>query len=259
MKEILDLSPQKIFSVWYRNFTVYRKIFASSLLPNFIEPLLYLLAMGFGLCTYVSKIGSLTYFEFLVPGLIISTSMFAASFECTFAAFVRMYYQKTYEAILAAPVTVADIVAGEILWGASKTLLYGTIYMITVVIMGVDMPRTFYLVPLLIFFTGLLFSSLGMIFTAFVPAIDNFNYYFTLAVTPMFLFSGIVFPLDKLHPLFQKIIYISPLTHCVAISRMIFGGSLDITALYHFLWLLALTAIFYISASALMIRRLKKD
>ena len=111
--------------MWQRNFTVYTKLYKSSIALNFVEPMLYLTAMGFGLGAFVHQINGVPYRNFIAPGIIASSSMFAAIYECTYGTYVRMTYQKTFDAILATPVNINDLVAGEIMWGATKSLIYG--------------------------------------------------------------------------------------------------------------------------------------
>ena len=114
------MKVKKAFRVWQRNFTVYTKLYKSSLVFNFIEPILYLIALGLGLGAFVKEINGVPYINFLAPGLIASSSMFAATFECTYGTYIRMTYQKTFDAILVTPINIDDLVAGELIWGATK-------------------------------------------------------------------------------------------------------------------------------------------
>jgi lipooligosaccharide transport system permease protein len=164
--------------------------------------------------------------------------MFAAIYECTYGTYVRMTYQKTFDAILATPVNIDDLVAGELLWGATKSLLYGTIIIIVISLFGlVDSAFIVLAVPAL-FITGLIFAEISVIFTAVVPGIDSFNYFYTLFMTPMFLFSGIFFPLDNLSPVVTKIAFFTPLYHLVNICRALASGNLSV-CLGDIAWILA--------------------
>jgi len=142
---------------------------------------------------------------------------------------VRMTYQKTFDAILATPVNIDDLVAGELLWGATKSLLYGTIIMFVISLFGlVDSSLILLAIPFL-FISGLIFSEISVIFAAIVPGIESFNYFYTILMTPMFLFSGIFFPLDTLPPIVSKIAFFTPLYHFVNIYRSFSSGLLSQT------------------------------
>jgi lipooligosaccharide transport system permease protein len=230
------MNLRRAFRVWQRNFTVFTKLYKSSLALNFAEPILYLWAMGLGLGAYVKEINGVPYINFIAPGMIASSAMFAAVYECTYGTFVRMTYQKTFDAILATPVNIYDLVAGELMWGAAKSVLYGTIIMIVISALGlVDSAAIIGVLPIL-FISGLIFAEISMIFVAIVPGIDSFNYFYTLFMTPMFLFSGIFFPLDNLPPLVTKIAFFTPLYHMVNVCRSLAGGHL-IGAQWDILWL----------------------
>ena len=152
--------------------------------------------------------------------------MFAAIYECTYGTYVRMTYQKTFDGILATPVNIDDLVAGELLWGATKSMLYGTIIIIVISLFGlVDSALIVLVVPVL-FITGLIFAEISVIFTALVPGIDSFNYFYTLFMTPMFLFSGILFPSGQPFPVVTKIAFFTPLYHLVNICRGLASGQL---------------------------------
>jgi len=220
------LQLKRAFRVWQRNFTVYTKLYKSSLALNFVEPVLYLAALGLGLGAFVKEIKGMPYINFIAPGIIASSAMFAAAYECTYGTYVRMFYQKTFDAILATPVNVDDLIAGELIWGASKSMLYGTIIMAVISAFGlVGSPMILIVIPVL-FISGLIFAEISMIFAAIVPGIDSFNYFYTLFMTPMFLFSGIFFPVDTLPPLVSKIAFFTPLYHLVNVCRSAALGQL---------------------------------
>lgn len=229
---------KRAFRVWQRHFTVYTKLYKSSIALNFVEPVLYLAALGLGLGAFVKEIGGVPYIKFIAPGIIASSSMFAATYECTYGTYVRMTYQKTFDAILATPVNLNDLIAGEIIWGATKSTFYGMIIMLVISIFRlVDSPLIILAIPFL-FIGGVIFSEISVIFTAIVPGIDSFNYFYTLFMTPMFLFSGIFFPLDALPPVISKIAFFTPLYHLVNICRSFSTGSL-LKAQLDIIWILA--------------------
>ncbi|MEW6570623.1 MAG: ABC transporter permease [Nitrospirota bacterium] len=248
---------RRAFRVWQRNFTVYTKLYKSSIALNFVEPVLYLAALGLGLGAFVREINGVPYIKFIAPGIIASSSMFAAIYECTYGTYVRMTYQKTFDAILATPVNLDDLIAGELMWGATKSLMYGTIIIAVISFFGlVDSPMVILAIPVL-FVTGLIFSQISVIFTAVIPGIDSFNYFYTLFMTPMFLFSGIFFPLDNLPRIISNIAFFTPLYHLVNICRSLSSGQFTVI-IWDIFWILAVAAILSPYPFKLMRRRIVK-
>ncbi len=248
---------KRAFRVWQRHLSVYTKLYKSSIALNFVEPILYLAALGLGLGAFVGEINGVPYIKFIAPGIIASSSMFAAIYECTYGTYVRMTYQKTFDAILATPVNLDDLVAGELMWGATKSLLYGSIIIIVISLFGlVDSPLIVLAIPVL-FISGLIFAEISVIFTAVVPGIDSFNYFYTLFMTPMFLFSGIFFPLDNLPPVVSKIAFFTPLYHLVNICRALSSGRLGVCA-WDVLWILVVAALLALYPFRVMRKRIVK-
>jgi len=232
------LNLRRAFRVWQRHFMVYKKLYRYSVVLNFIEPALYIVALGLGLGAFVKEINGIPYINFIAPGFIASSSMFAATYECTYGTYIRMTFQKTFDAILATPVNLEDLVAGELMWGATKSMFYGAIIIIAISLFRlVDSPFIILLIPIL-FISGLLFAQLSMICAAIVPGIDSFNFYYTLFMTPMFLFSGIFFPLDPLPKIILYIAYFTPLYHLANLSRSFASGNVS-GSLMSITWLLA--------------------
>jgi lipooligosaccharide transport system permease protein len=251
------LQIKRAFRVWQRHAKVYTKLYLSSIALNFVEPVLYLAALGLGLGAYVKEINGVPYVNFIAPGIIASSAMFAATYECSYGTYVRMTYQKTFDAILATPVNVNDLIAGEMCWGATKSVLYGTIIMIVIAAFGlVPSPLLLLVIPLL-FLSGLIFAEISLIFTALVPGIDSFNYFYTLFMTPMFLFSGIFFPIESLPAVVGKIAFFTPLYHLVNICRAFSGGT-PATALWDVAWIIAVVILLAPYSFKLLRRRLVK-
>jgi lipooligosaccharide transport system permease protein len=219
------LRIKSIFRVWQRHWKVYTKLYKSSFALNFAEPALYLVAMGFGLGAFVPDIHGQPYINFIAPGIIASSSMFAAVYECTYGTYIRMTYQKTFDAILATPVNLNDLIAGELIWGATKSVIFGITITIVVALFGLVDSWIIVLSVPFIFLCGLIFAELSVIFTAIVPGIDSFSYFYTLFMTPLFLFSGIFFPLDSMPRVVNDIAAFTPLYHLVNICRSFSAGS----------------------------------
>ncbi len=215
---------KRAYRVWQRHLTVYTKLYLSSVALNFVEPVLYLVALGLGLGGYITEVQGRPYINFIAPGIIASSSMFATVYECTYATYVRIFYQKTFDAILSTPVNIDDLIAGEMMWGASKSVLYGMIIIGTISAFRlVDSPLILIVIPIL-FLSGLIFAEISLVCVALVPGVDSLNYFYTLFMSPMFLFSGIFFPLDTLPPFVAKIAWFTPLYHLTNVCRSLAAG-----------------------------------
>ena len=243
--------------IWQRNLTVFRKFSLPSLVgPSIGEPLLYLLGLGFGLGSVVGVVGGMRYVEFVAPGLVMSSAMFAAAYECTYGAYVRMTHQKTYEAIITTPLSLEDVVAGEVLWGASKGTFNGSVMLTVVTLFGLTHSPWALGVPVIIALVALLFSGVSLVVAALARSFEFFNYYLTLVVTPMFLFCGVFYPLDSLPTWAQSIARYLPLTHAVEAARTLMRGQPSLQVLAPLLWLLPPIGLAYLAAALLVRRRL---
>jgi lipooligosaccharide transport system permease protein len=213
-------------SVTRRNATMYKRTWVLSILPNFFEPVFYLWSIGLGVGAYVSKMRGVSYVEFLVPGLICVSAMNGSSFEVTYNVYVRMHYEKMYAAMLTTPVEPDDILVGELLWALIRACIYGGIFVLVALGFGLATPlqalRVLPVIPL----SGLLFAALGLAFTLRVGTIDLFSYYFTLFLTPLFLFSDVFFPIEeRLSGVWLQLAEALPLLHPVRIARFAFHGA----------------------------------
>jgi lipooligosaccharide transport system permease protein len=226
MKEIFQVPAvsRRCLRVWQRDRDAYMKFYKLSLLGSLGDPVLYLLAMGYGLGRFLDQMEGMSYIQFIAPGLVISSAMFAASFECTYGSFLRMIYLKAYDAIIATPLTIEDVVSGDILWGTTKGFFNGMIMFLVIAAFGLVDSWWAIGTPLLIILVSFLFASLSMVTTAFVPTFEAFNYYITLFLTPMFFFSGVFFPLTRLPAWVNTVSKFLPLTYAVGISRALIYG-----------------------------------
>jgi len=262
MNPELPQISRRCWRVWQRNFTVYRKTWKISFVPPLLEPVFYLLAFGVGLGALVHSVGyqgvEVSYPAYIAPALLAVAVMYNAFFETTYNSFVRMYYQKTFDAMLATPLNIEEVITGEILWAATKSVIALALMLIIVHLFGlVRFPHGWLLFPLALI-GGLAFASIGMIFTALVPTIDVFNLPIFLFITPMFLFSGTFFPLDGLPLWAQTLAQFLPLTHLVTLARALCMGYLGPDLLWSVLYLLLFCAICTPLALLLMHRRLIK-
>jgi len=244
--------------MWRRNLLVWRKLALASMVGNLADPMLYMLGFGYGLGRMMPDAFGTSYIAFLAAGTVCSSTMMSASFEAMYSGFSRMHVQKTWEAIMNAPLNLDDVVLGEMLWAASKSLLSGCAVLAVAAALGLcGSWLSLYVIPV-IFLTGLAFASLGLIMTALSPSYDFFVYYFTLVITPMMMLSGVFFPTDQLPAALQLATSLLPLSHAVALVRPLMSDSLPVQWALH-LCVLALYAIiaFYL-ALALTRRRLLK-
>lgn len=251
---------RRFLRVWQRNVSVYRKTWKISFLPPLLEPMLYLLAFGVGLAVMVGSVAyggaELPYLQFIAPALVAVAIMYNAFFETTYNSYVRMYYQKTFDAMLATPLNLEEIILGELVWAATKALIATVLMGGVVSAFGLlSFPTALGLLPLALL-GGLVFAALGMICTALVPNIETFNIPIFLMITPMFLFSGTFFPLANLPPWAQALAQTLPLTHLVALARACALGAWQAELWLSLLYLLLFAALALPLAIALMVRRL---
>jgi lipooligosaccharide transport system permease protein len=235
------------------------KTYMVNFVPPLVEPLIYLVGLGFGLGGFVRPQEGLRYVVFIAPALVAVSMMYSSFFECTYASFVRMYYQKTFDAIIATPVNLDEVIAGEILWGAAKSFINSSIVLIVILIFGFVTSPLFLLIPPLAIIIGILFASIAMCFTAIIPNIDSFNYPSFLYITPMFILSGTFFTMTGLPQalqIFAKVFF--PLTHAVALSRALALGRMDASLFINLGWILIATPVFFVVAINLMKKRLIK-
>lgn len=255
---VLPTATRRAVRVWQRNLDSFRKFYVGSLVGSLGEPVLYLIAMGYGLGSFVGSIGGLSYMEYLAPGLVISATMWAATFEGTYGSYLRMIHQKTYDAILATPLSLDDVVAGDVLWAATKGMGNGLIMLVVVGTFGlIHSPWAVLLLPLMAL-TSLLFAALAVLVAAVARNWEFFNYYITLAISPLFFFSGIFFPLSNFPPWVRDIGSLSPLTHAVALSRSLVRGTPPDHPVPSLLALVIPTAASFYIALVLIRRRLIK-
>ncbi len=253
---------RRFFRVWQRNCSVYRKTWKISFLPPLLEPLLYLAAFGVGLGSLVGTVpyrgGEVDYLTFIAPGLLSVAIMYNAFFETTYSSFVRMYYQKTFDAMLATPLTLEEVILGELAWAATKSLLAASLMLAVIAPFGlISWPGGLLILPLAVL-GGAAFAAAGMLFTALVPNIETFNLPIFLFITPMFLFSGTFFPLANLPTWAQVLAQILPLTHLVGLARAATFGAAGPELFPALVYLLLFAGIGGPLAVQLMRRRLIK-
>ncbi len=244
-------------AVWRRNSALYRRTWKLNLLPNFFEPILYLVSIGIGVGAYVDQMGGTSYIAFLAPGLVAVAAMNGASFEVTYNAYVRLNFEKTYDSMLTTPIQPEDVLAGEVLWAVTRASIYGGCFFLVVAAVGLaPLPEALWAIPI-IPLTGLLFASIGIGFSLRIPSIDLFSFYFTLFLTPLFLFSDIFFPLqERLSGAWLTVAEVLPLLHTVRLVRAAFRGDASLALAWDVLYVMALSGILLFVAARVTRRRL---
>lgn len=252
---------RRLLSVWYRHMRVYAQHILSNGFPPFLEPLIFLAGIGLGLGQYITEdIGGRSYLEFLAIGLLVTASMWTASFECTFGTFIRLEFQKVYDGMLAAPITANDLIIGEILWAGSKGCFFSFAVLAVMCIISafgnviVPLPQALS-APVIGFICGMMFATLSLLVTSFVKTINHFNFFMTGLISPMFFFSGVVFEIERLPKNIQPIAEIVPLTHPVRLMRSICG---DESSVLLNLWDGFYIVAFIVIVGWFAVRRLKK-
>jgi lipooligosaccharide transport system permease protein len=253
----MTVSPPHALAVWRRNASMYSRTWKLNILPNFFEPVFYLMSIGIGVGGYIQQMGGLSYVEFLAPGLICVAAMNGASFEVTYNIYVRLVFEKAYDAMLTTPLLPEDVLAGEVLWAVTRSMVYGAAFFVVVALFGLaPLPRAL-LVLAVIPLTGLLFSAIGVTFTLRVPTIDLYSFYFTLFLTPLFLFSDVFFPIEeRLGTVGLWVAEVLPLLHPVRLARSIFAGSLGWRAVWDLVYIVAISAALLVWAEKAMRKRL---
>lgn len=246
-------------AVWLRNYLTWKRLFWSSLASNVANPLLFLFAFGFGLGRVIENIDGIPYLAFVMPGIMAYSTMFSASFEATISAFARFNIQKTWDAMLATPLVLAELLMGELLWSATKAMLAGCSVLIVGWFAGgiLDPVGALLAIPVL-FLASLGFAAYGLVATAYARGWEMFSYFFTFWVTPMFVFSGTFFDIDRFPLVIEWLVWLLPMTHLLAVVRpLTTGAEIGLLSLVlHIGYQLALTVLAFVIAHRELSRRM---
>ena len=216
----------RFWPVLLRNLLVWKKLAVPSVIGNIAEPLITLVAFGYGLGSMIGQIEGLPYIEYLASGSVAVSAALAATFEALYSAYSRMQVQKTWDSIMNAPIALDDIVFAEMLWAAMKSLF--SVAAILAVIFALDISRapTMLLALPVLGFVGITFASIALVFNALAKGYDFFTYYFTLVLTPMTFLSGVYFPISQMPGWLQSVAQVLPLTAAVDIVRPLMIGQM---------------------------------
>jgi len=214
------IEPAAVLGVMSREVANFRTFWRSTTFSSLMEPMIYLLAFGLGLgTTLVSQVDGVDYVEFVGTGMVATAVVFSSALPAMFGTFVKHRFQRTYDAILAAPVDVEELVSGEMLWIGLRSGVFGTFPLLVTIGFGLDPTPGMLLVPLFCLVTALAFAGFGIAVAGSVAKIDQFNYVTTLVITPMFLLAGTFFPIDGLPQWAQIASQFNPLHQLVVLVR----------------------------------------
>ncbi len=219
------LTP-RFWPVVMRNLLVWKKLAGASILGNIAEPLITLVAFGYGVGSLIGQIDGMPYIEYLASGSVAVSAALAATFEALYSAYSRMAVQKTWDSILNAPVALDDIVFAEMLWAAMKALFSCAAILVVIFILGISRAPSMLLALPVLGLAGITFASLALVFNALAKGYDFFTYYFTLVVTPMTFLSGVYFPIAQMPPWLQGIAQVLPLKAAVDLVRPLVLGNI---------------------------------
>ena len=220
-----SISGRYVGAVWLRNYLTWTKLVWSSLASNVANPLIFLFAFGFGLGSVIETVEGVPYLAFVVPGMMAYSAMFSSSFETTISAYARFHLQRTWDAMLSTPLSLAELLAGELLWAACKGMLSCTSVLIVGALWGgvPSLAGGVMALPVL-FLSSLCFGACGLAATAHAKSWEFFSYFFTFWITPMFMFSGVFFEVSRFPRFIEYLSWILPMTHVIAVVRPLTTG-----------------------------------
>jgi lipooligosaccharide transport system permease protein len=222
-RRLRRLEPAAIGGVMSREVANFRTYWKGTTFSSILEPIVYLVAFGLGLsATLVDEVNGVPYVQFVGTGMVATAVIFSSAMPAMFGTFVKHRFQNTYDAILAAPVDVEELVSAEMLWIGARASVYGCVPLLVTIGFGLDPAWGMLLVPIFCLFTALGFAGFGVTMAAIVAKIDQFNYVTALFVTPLFLVSGAFFPIDELPEGFRILAQLNPLHQLVELVR---GGA----------------------------------
>lgn len=213
------IEPTAVVGVMSRDATVFTRNWKTTTFSSVVEPTIYLLAFGFGLGALITTIGGLTYKQYVGTGIVAMAVLFSSAFPGLYGTFLKYRFQRTYDAFLAAPVDVDEIVSAEILWIGMRAGVYGNAPLLVAIAFGLHPKPTALLVPLICFVSGVGWVAFGVMISAMAQSIDNFSYITSGVLTPTFLTAGTFFPIANFPPVLRALAHVNPLHHCVQLVR----------------------------------------
>ncbi len=250
------LERPALAGVLVREVINFSSFWRSTTFSSTVEPTIYLLAFGFGFGSLVSRVGGLDYVEFVGTGIVATAVLFSSVFPAMFGTFVKYQFQRTYDAILAAPVDTEELVTAEALWIATRAGTFGCVPMLVAVVFGLDPSWGMLLVPFIAFVAGLGWACFGILIAAVLNSIDNFSYVTSTVITPLFLVAGTFFPISGLPEWAQVLANVNPLYHTVQLVRDSVFSNLSVDDLWHLTGLLLFAGVTWRLAIRFMTKKL---
>jgi lipooligosaccharide transport system permease protein len=250
------LEPAALAGVMSRDVAIFGRYWKATTFSSIVQPTIYLLAFGLGLRTLIHSVGHLTYVQYVATGVVATAVLFSSAFPGMFNTFIRWQFQRTYDAILAAPVDVEELITAEILWISARTGIYGVAPLLVAMAFGLQPDPGMLLVPEICFVTGFGFAAFGVTVAAVAKTIDNFNYITSAVLTPLFLVAGTFFPISNLPEGLRTVAEFNPLYHCVQLVRDASLGNLVTADLGHLAVLVAFALLMWRLAVRQLGRRL---
>lgn len=255
-RRLRRLERAALAGVMVREVVNYSSFWRSSTFSSTVDPTIYLLAFGFGFGSLVSTVAGYDYIDFVGTGIVATTVLFSGAFPAMYSTFVKFHFQHTYDAILAAPVDVEELVTAEALWIAVRTGVYGCVPMLVAMVFGLDPSVGMLLVPFIAALAGSGWAAFGIFIAARGKSIESFSYWQSGLLTPMFLVAGTFFPLSQLPQWAQILGNVNPLYHCVELVRAAVFGTLGWADLGHLAFLVGFALVSWRLAVRFMERRL---
>jgi lipooligosaccharide transport system permease protein len=218
-RRVHRLEPAALAGVMSRDVVIFGRYWKATTFSSVVQPAIYLLAFGLGFGALVARLGHLTYVQYVATGVVATAVLFSSAFPGMFNTFVRWQFQRTYDAMLAAPVDVEELITAEVLWISARAGVYGVAPLLVAIAFGLDPTPGMLLVPFIGFLTGFGFAAFGVAIAAVAKTIDNFNYVTSAVLTPLFLFAGTFFPISRLPAGARVVAQFNPLYHCVQLVR----------------------------------------
>jgi len=250
------LEPAALAGVMSRDVAIFGRYWKATTFSSIVQPTIYLLAFGLGFGSLVGHVGGLKYVQYVATGVVATAVLFSSAFPGMFNTFIRWQFQRTYDAILAAPVDVEELITAEILWISLRAGVYGSAPLLVGIAFGLQPNAGMLLVPFIAFVTGVGFAGFGVTVAAVAKTIDNFNYVTSAVLTPLFLVAGTFFPVSSLPPGVRTVAQINPLFHCVQLVRDASLGGLGPVDLWHAAVLIAFALLMWRLAISQLGRRL---
>ena len=228
-RRVRRLEPAALAGVMSRDVVIFGRYWKATTFSSIVQPTIYLLAFGLGFGTLVAHVGHVKYVQYVATGVVATAVLFSSAFPGMFNTFIRWQFQRTYDAMLAAPVDVEELITGEVLWISLRAGVYGLAPLLVAIAFGLDPTPGMLLVPFIGFLTGFGFAAFGVTIAAVAKTIDNFNYVTSAVLTPMFLVSGTFYPITRLHGVLRTLAELNPLYYCVQLVRHASLGLLTLT------------------------------